>query len=424
MPDLGAFPVGLRLAIIARSVAPLHGVGGLERHVGDLVRHMLERDVEVTLITRGVTNADQLATLAHPRLTVRQVPYRTFPLAGRKGTTVLDRSTAYPLFGYRAGRVAAGLAEEGRLDLVYGHGASALGYALAHRRRPHTTPPFVFNPHGLEEFGGVDGTYGGHPAKRIGYAPLRRAVRLCAQAAERVIATDRAIGPVIVGHLGIAKQAMRLVPNAVDLRRADQLAGPREGELIRERHGIALNETVLVSVGRIEHNKGFHVLADALATMPDVPWRWVLIGDGSARPAIERQLRRSGLIDRVRLVGSQDDAALHAWYEAATLFVHPTLYEGSSIVTLEAMAHRRAVVASYAGGIPDKVRDGQTGWLVAPDDSRALARALRLALAIPERLPEMGLAGRALVDAQFSWNAVADSLLAVFSELLFQTRST
>ena len=424
MPDRTAFPAGLRLAIISRSVAPLHGIGGLERHVGDLVRHMLERGVEVTLITRGVTDTEQFANLTHPRLVVHQVPYRTFPLAGRRGTTVLDRSTAYPLFGYRAGRVAARLAEGGRLDLVYGHGASALGYAMAHRRRRRTTPPFVFNPHGLEEFGGIDGTYGGHTAKRIGYAPLRGAVRLCARAADRVIATDRAIEPAILRHLGIAEEYVRLVPNAVDLRRAGQLAGPRDGERIRERHGIARDETILVSVGRLEHNKGFHVLADALATVADVPWRWVLVGDGSSRQVIERRVRHSGLVDRVMLVGSQGEPALHAWYEAATLFVHPTLYEGSSIVTLEAMAHRRAVVASHAGGLPDKVRDGHTGWLVPPGDPGALATALRRALADPTRLPEMGLAGRAVVEAEFSWTAAADRLLGVFSELLHKTRSS
>ena len=55
-------------------------------------------------------------------------------------------------------------------------------------------------------------------------------------------------------------------------------------------------------------------------------------------------------------------ATLHAWYDAADLFVHPTRYEGSSLVTLEAMLHRRPVLATRAGGLPDKVipaaRDG------------------------------------------------------------------
>ena len=54
------------------------------------------------------------------------------------------------------------------------------------------------------------------------------------------------------------------------------------------------------------------------------------------------------------LVGRADDDDLHAWYEAATLFVHPTLYEGSSLVTLEAMAHRRAVVATMPAACPTR----------------------------------------------------------------------
>jgi hypothetical protein len=83
---------------------------------------------------------------------------------------------------------------------------------------------------------------------------------------------------------------------------------------------------------------------------------------------------------------------MHAWHELATLFVHPTLYEGSSLVTLEAMAHRRAVVASAAGGIPDKVKPGENGWLVPPGDPSALAAAISGALADETRLARYGTA--------------------------------
>jgi len=418
MPDHPVTPAGTRIAVLTRSVGPLHGVGGLERHVADLLQHLLERDVEVTLVTRPGVAGPGTALPEHRRLHVMHVPYRTFPMAGRRGTTILDRSTAYPVFGYLAGRVALALAESGRVDLVYGHGASAAGYAVAHRRRPLDTPPFVFNPHGLEEFGGVDGTFGGRPAKRIAYAPLRAVVRACARAADRVIATDRVLEPVIGRCLDVDPDRIRLVPNAVDLRRMDALAGPADGDRARRELGVSPGETVLLSVGRIEHNKGFHVLADALATMTDVPWRWVLVGGGSGRDALERQIAAAGLAGRVHIVGPQLDAALHGWYEAATLFVHPTLYEGSSIATLEAMAHGRAVVATQAGGLPDKVRPGETGWLVPPGRPEPLAAALRAALAAPMRLPRLGAAGRALVESEFSWASATDRLMAVFGELL------
>ncbi len=424
MSDRTTFPAGLRVAVLSRSVFPLHGVGGLERHVYDLVAALASRDVRITLITRDSQTPVFLGALGDPRVAIQTIPYRTFPGANRRGTTILDRSTAYPLFGYRAGRAAAALVGAGHVDLVYGLGASTLGYAIARRRRPDETRPFVFNPQGLEEFGGTDGSYGGRPAKRIGYAPLRLAVRICSNAADRVIATDRAIEPAIARHLGVGADRMRLVPNAIDLPGCDAMANAGDGEQIRVRHGIGPEETVLLSVGRIERNKGFHMLVDALATMRDLKWRWVLVGDGPFRPQLEAHLRAAGLTDRTMVLGRLDDRALHAWYEAATLFVHPTLYEGSSIVTLEAMAHRRAVVASHAGGLPDKVRDGQTGWLVPPGDPGALASALRVALRAPARLPEMGLAGRALVEAEFSWTVVTDRLLAVFAELLCEKGSS
>ena len=90
---------------------------------------------------------------------------------------------------------------------------------------------------------------------------------------------------------------------------------------------------------------------------------------------------RQGLATFVVMRGRASVEDLHGWYEAATLFVHPTLYEGSSIVTLEAMAHRRAVVASRAGGLPDKVIPGVTGWLVPPGNEEALSAAIAEALA-------------------------------------------
>lgn len=423
MPDRRACPSGLRVAVLSRAVFPLHGVGGLERHVYDLVRHLGRRGVRVTLITRPATQPGSMDALRDGDVEVRFVPYATFPFANRRGTTILDRSSAYPLFGYRAGRVAAALVGAGQIDLVYGLGASTLGYAIARRRRPHHTRPFVFNPQGLEEFGGMDGSYGGRPAKRIGYAPLRRVVRFCSDAADRVIATDRAIEPAITRHLGVGPDRMRLVPNAVDLRACDVLAGRAEGERIRAQHGIGPGDMVLLSAGRIERNKGFDLLVDALASVADLPWRWVLVGDGPSRRAVAQRLGERGLTDRAILTGRVEDRALHAWYEAATLFVHPTRYEGSSIVTLEAMAHRRAVVATAAGGLPDKVKPGETGWLVPPGDVAALSAALRDALGAGPRLAEMGLAGRALVDAEFSWPAVTGRLLDVFAELLDEGRT-
>ena len=412
-----------RVAILARSVYPLHRYGGLERHVYDLVRCLLARDVRVTLISppearNRPADAQADAVFRHPQLTLVPVPYITFPFANKRGTTILDRSTAYPLFGLRAGRAARQLAASGQVDIVHGLGASVLGYALDDRG-PRV--PLVFNPQGLEEFGATDPSRA--PLKRLAYLPLRASVRRCARAADRVIATDRSLKDPLIAHLRVREDKVRLVPNAVELADCDRPDAASRAEAQRKRASMDDNDLLLVSAGRLEANKGFGTLIRALATLVEertLPerWRWVLIGDGPMRSELQDQIAAAGLTDRAILPGRIDNAELHGWYEAATLFVHPTLYEGSSLVTLEALAHRRAVVATNAGGLPDKVIEGLNGWLVPPGNARALAGAIRDALSDRNRLKSMGAAGRALVEKEFSWSVATDRLLDVYRELL------
>jgi glycosyltransferase involved in cell wall biosynthesis len=398
----------LRVAVLARSVFPLHSYGGLERHTGDLVRYLQKSGVLVDLITRPATNATRPATLEGARA-VHVVPYVTFPFAGRRGTTVLDRSTAYPFFGLHAGNLAARLVRDGRVDVVYGLGASALGYALAKARRK-VRAPFVFNPQGLEEFA-AEG------AKRIGYGPLRAAVRRSARSADCIIATDRALEPFVRQVLDAEHERIRIVPNAVDLESCDRLIASDTVRALCQRAGATAERPLVLSVGRIERNKGFDVLARALAGMRSIDWRWVLVGEGPYRGGLQGVIQELGIAERALLTGQVPDDELHAWYEAATLFVHPTLYEGSSLVTLEAMAHRRAIVATRAGGLPDKVFEGRNGWLAEPGSAAQLTVALQEALGEPARLKRMGEASRTIVETTFSWTVVAAELVSLFEGL-------
>jgi glycogen(starch) synthase len=412
----------LRVAVIARATMPLHGVGGLERSVRDLVRHLAARQVDVTLLTPPPTASRPVVQdpFASPHIQVRHISYLTFPLANRRGTTILDRSTAYLVFGVRAGRRALAMALQGEVDVVHGFGASALGYALGRKR---TSVPLVLNPQGMEEFGASGDAL---PfLKRAGYGPLRYAVRRCARAADAIIATDVSLEPVVARHLHPRADQTWTIPNGIDLVEAGAFAGPAEGAIMRHRHGISAGETVLLSVGRLEANKGFDVLAAALGRVATPGgllsasgWRWIVIGTGPYRREIESTVEANGLTKHVTFAGRVPDADLHAWYEAATIFVHPTRYEGSSLVTLEAMAHRKPIVATRAGGLADKVRPGKNGWLVEPGDEAGLAAALADAASQPTHLPAMGLKSRAMVETEFAWPVIADRHLRMYEALL------
>ena len=226
-------------------------------------------------------------------------------------------------------------------------------------------------------------------------------------------------------HLGLPASRIATIPNAIDLTWLDRLATLADGIRVRTEAGVADDEVVLLSVGRLEESKGFHILAEALAALRDHSpvisggrWKWVVIGDGPFRGRLTAAIGRLGLRDRTLLTGRLDDPTLHAWYEGAGLFVHPTLYEGSSLVTLEAMAHRRAVVATNAGGLPDKVENGRSGWIVAPGDASALAAAISGALAPGVSLAPLGARGREIVERDFSWDAAAAATIRLYRSLL------
>lgn len=409
----------IRVAITARSVFPVHGLGGLERSVYDLARHLARNGLRVTLITRTPASPPA-AGAVHPDVDIRYVPYRTFPLAGRKGTTVIDRSTAYPLFGLRAGALAADLVQRGEIDIVHGFGASVLGYA---RRRPALGAPLVLNPQGLEEFGATDPSRA--TLKRLAYFPLQRAVLSCARRADAVIATDRALEPAVRRHLQVEPPRMVTIPNALDLEEVDALATASDGARVRAAAGLAQDEIVLLSVGRLEENKGFHILAQALSALREHSgrlarerWRWVIVGGGPFKAALDATIASGGLESNVLFAGRVSDRDLHAWYEAADLFVHPSLYEGSSLVTLEAMAHHRACVVSNAGGLPDKVKNGVNGWIVPAGHASALAAAISGALDDTARLRGMGDESRRIVERDFSWTSAGRETIALYERLL------
>lgn len=426
-------PRNLHIVVLSRAVAPLHGVGGLERHAYDLIRHLLKRNVKVTLITRrpGAAMPPASEVFGHDKLTVRFVPYLTLPFAGRRGTTIVDRSSAYLLWGWRAGRLAAELVARGDIQIVHGMGAASLGYAEARTRDWYGTVPFVLNPHGMEEFGSTGPGLGA--LKHLAYAPLREAVCACARAADRIISTDRSLVPTVLRHLKVDERKVAVVPNAVDLEEVNRIRSNSAARQVRERLGLSAEDTLLLGVGRLEENKGFQHLVAALAQLAagrsahqgalGRRWRCVVLGEGSYRPRLEAAIASAGLQDFVVLPGSVSGDQLHAWYEAATLFVHPTLYEGSSIVTLEAMAHRRAIVATRAGGLPDKIRPGENGWLVAPGDTEALARALDEALARRDQLSAMGERGRGIVEREFAWDSIVGQLLALYDDVLRTSRA-
>lgn len=201
---------------------------------------------------------------------------------------------------------------------------------------------------------------------------------------------------------------IEIVSYGVPLPEPTDLASPPEGP------------ATLLFVGRLVRRKGVDRLLEALAALPDVPWRLEVVGAGPELGPLEERAARLGVADRVRFLGRVSDEALVAAYRRATAFVLPATVdrradtEGLGVVLLEAMSHGLPVVATARGGIPDVVVDGETGFLVE-DEVAALARGIARVLADPDAARVMGEAGRKRVRAAFSWETIVERLEAVYA---------
>ncbi|HET8627140.1 MAG TPA: glycosyltransferase family 4 protein [Thermomicrobiales bacterium] len=401
----------LHIAVVSRTVAPQHGHGGLERAAAHHLRHLARRGVRLTVFTQPPHPGAPPPEAFGGAVTWREVPYRTAPLPLRRNG-IPDRLVHYGAFVRRAGREIAALARRERVDAVHGHGLGAAGYARLLREGPDgALPPLVLNPHGLEEFSRA------HPAKFAASAPFRRGVRLAAAAAARVVSTDHALDGAVARLLRVPPEKVATIPNGVDLAELDALVRPERVRAVRERFGLDGAPLTLVTVARLERNKGLREgLAALAAARDDLPagWRWTVVGAGSERDALARAIETAGLGSNVTLAGALPDEEVQNLLAAADLLLVPSLYEGSSLVALEGLARGLAVVATTAGGLPDKVRPGETGFLAPPGDVAELRAALLAALAARDAWPDYGARGRRLVAACFDWTRLVERYLELY----------
>jgi glycosyltransferase involved in cell wall biosynthesis len=144
--------------------------------------------------------------------------------------------------------------------------------------------------------------------------------------------------------------------------------------------------------------------------------RLEIAGAGPERELLEEEAYRLGLCDVVSFVGWQRD--IWPWLARWDVFVQPSLGEGFGMAALEAMAAGLPVVATAAGGLPELIEDGCTGYVVPPADVTALAGRLRDLLLDADRRRAMGAAGRARVRQQFSAGRMAADVTAIYDELV------
>ena len=204
------------------------------------------------------------------------------------------------------------------------------------------------------------------------------------------------------------------IHNGIDI---SKFTPPTPDEIAIARRELKLpnNTRIIGTLARLDPQKGMPYLLRALAQVPG-DWRAVIAGDGALRDELEYLSDQLGLTQRVSFLGFCDQPA--RVLAALDVFVLPSEWESFGLAPIEAMATGLPVVITRVGGMSELLIDGESGAFVAPRDVNALARALTRVLNDADLRARWGRAGRARVEKFFSVDAMTETTIAVYREVL------
>lgn len=235
-----------------------------------------------------------------------------------------------------------------------------------------------------------------------------------------IIPVSRAIVDFMVPG-GVAPDNIRVLYDGLDPARVEPQRTP---EALRREYGLRPGQPVIGIVGNVRVWKGqetvVRALFDVLKVHPDVVCFFVgasTPGDKPYQDKLDAMIAEAGIGDSVRFTGFQADPA--SFVNLMSIVVHASIEpEPFGMVVLEAMAQRKPVVGSRAGGPVEMIVDGQTGYTYPPGDHAELARMLIELLSAPERAAAMGDAGYRRLIESFSVQQYMSGIHAVYHSIL------
>ena len=245
--------------------------------------------------------------------------------------------------------------------------------------------------------------------QRFRYNPLRRSRirRIVSQTVRRILAISD------VMHRSLALNGYRYietVPNGVD-------AAEWPAQAASHRRAGEPDRPLVVLPARLSAEKGTEALLDAVSLLPAPRRPRILFAGDNPRyqRALEAYAARLGILDLIEITGWVDQARMVEIYKSADIVVTPSTYaDPFNLGNIEAMASARPVIASAFGGGPEIVRDGETGYVVDPNDSRLFADRLSSLIDDPDLRARFGAAGRGRVLEEFALARQAESVMAAY----------
>jgi glycogen synthase len=375
--------------------------GGLGRHVRKLSEHLVADGIEVQVLTRGggrlPAEADQHGVIVH------RVREPQFPKDASAFVRWVDAMNA------DMHALATELCERFEFDLVHSHDWLVAGAAEPAARAIERR--WLVTVHATE-YGRHQGWVQNHPQSHI-HAAERAMVRR----ADHVVTCSRYMRVHVANVFGIRPSKITAIPNGIDPRDLD----PLDADLpaLRARYA-APDERLVLLVGRLVYEKGFHLALDALSPLVRRIGgvRFVVAGTGTAEAELKRQARRLGLLAHGAFLGWVGDDMLHSLYRVSDLCIVPSIYDPFGLVALEAMASGCLCVVADTGGLREVVPvDGTVGLRFPSRDATALRGVLERVLTDDAERVQLVAEAREHV-LRFDWGEVARRTADVYRGLV------
>jgi len=208
--------------------------------------------------------------------------------------------------------------------------------------------------------------------------------------------------------LGIDENRILYLPNGVD------------ADLFKP--NMPKEDNLLLFVGRVAFNKGLHTLLKSLRFL-EKPIRLAIIGpmDNTYRTCIMKLIDEENQKGKneITYLGAMDQVDIVKWYQKASIFILPSYWEGFPVTILEALACETPVIATPVGGVPEIVKDYETGILTPLNNPIALAQKIQYLLDNAEVRKKFGREGRKQVIKHYSLDASVERLCRIYTQIDF-----
>jgi glycogen(starch) synthase len=374
--------------------------GGLGRHVRKLSEQLVRDGIEVHVLTRGggrlPAEADQHGVIVHR---VREPP---FPKDASAFVRWVEAMNAHMYAR------ASALCDRFDFDLVHSHDWLVAG--AAHRAAREIDRRWLVTVHATE-YGRHQGWVQNHPQSHI-HAAERAMVRR----ADHVITCSRYMRVHVANVFGVRPSKITAIPNGIDPRDLEPVS--EDLPTLRARYAEP-DELLVLLVGRLVYEKGFHLALDALAPIVRRRGgvRFVVAGTGTAEGELKRQAQQLGLARHGAFLGWIGDDMLHSLYRICDLCIVPSIYEPFGLVALEAMASGCLCVVADTGGLREVVPvEGTVGLRFPSRDATALRGVLERVLTDDASRRQLVAEAREHV-LRFDWGEVARRTNAVYESM-------